>query len=69
MVLYATEAAAVQELGCLVSNVIRYYLVLVSVAWNGVEAVNMYLSLVRIFDSHVHHFVLKAALVAWGKDG
>lgn len=67
VVLYITEAVGSGKLGCKISNGLRYYVILVSLMWNGVEAVNMYLMLVKVFDTHIHHFVIKAALVAWGE--
>ena len=53
--------------GCIVANVLRTYFVLVSLMWNGVEAFNMYLRLVRVFNSKVEKFAIKAAVLAWGK--
>jgi len=68
VVLYVADHFANSRIGCRVSNVFRYYLVLVSLCWNGIEAHNMYRMLVKVFNSGQHqtHFVLKAALVAWG---
>ena len=45
----------------------RYYLVFVSLLWNGIEGFNMYLMLVRVFNARISHFKVKAAAVAWGK--
>ena len=44
--------------------VCRYYLVFVTLFWNAVEAANMYLLLIKVFNSDVTHFALKAAAVA-----
>ena len=44
-----------------------HYFVLSSIAWMGVEGVNTYLVLVRVFNSYVPYFMVKAALVAWGE--
>jgi len=67
IVLYIAETFADSRLGCRVANVFRYYLVLVSLFWNGVEAHNMYRMLIKVFDpGQQSHFVLKAAVVAWG---
>jgi len=67
IVLYVAEQFANSPLGCRLANVFRYYLVLVSLFWNGIEAHNMYRMLVKVFDAgHQSHFVLKAAIVAWG---
>ncbi|XP_070580509.1 adhesion G-protein coupled receptor G2-like isoform X2 [Ptychodera flava] len=52
--------------GCRVANILRVYLILVSLAWNGVEGLNMYLSLVRVFVKYTPKFVLKCGIVAWG---
>ena len=45
----------------------RYYLVFVTLMWNTVEAVNMYLMLIKVFADHVHYFAIKAGVLAWGK--
>lgn len=39
----------------------------VSLFWNGIEAFNMYLMLVKVFDSHVSKFAVKAGVLAWGR--
>ena len=67
LMMYLTEAVAGTEWGCRVSNAIRYYLIMVSLMWNAVEAVNMYMMLVRVFNSDISRFVNKAAAIAWGK--
>ena len=67
IVLYVTELLGDVRRGCVVSNVLRYYFVMASLLWNGAEGLNMYLMLVKVFDSHIHHFTLKAGLVAWGE--
>jgi len=67
VILYIAQQFASSRVGCRVSNIFRYYLVLVSLFWNAVEAHNMYRMLVVIFDKgHQSRFVLKAAIVAWG---
>ena len=67
IVLYAAEQFANSRLGCRVANIMRYYLVLVSLFWNGIEAHNMYRMLVKVFNTgEQSYFVLKAAIVAWG---
>ena len=67
VVLYVAEQFANSRLGCRVANVFRYYLVFVSLFWNGIEAHNMYRMLVKVFKAgDQSHFVLKAAVIAWG---
>ena len=68
VVLYVAEQFASSRLGCRVANILRYYVVLVSLFWNGIEAHNMYRMLVKVFDTgQQSHFVLKAAIIAWGQ--
>ncbi len=66
VVLYISEGVASNVYGCRCANILRYYLILVSLLWNAAEAVTMYLMFVRVFDSHFSHFGLKAGAVAWG---
>jgi len=67
IVLYIAEQFSNSRLGCRFANIFRYYLVLVSLFWNGIEAHNMYRMLVKVFNcGEQPHFVLKAAIVAWG---
>ena len=53
--------------GCRVANILRYYFIMVSLLWSGVEAVNMYMMLVKVFEGSLHRFVLKTSIVAWGE--
>ncbi|XP_038044290.1 uncharacterized protein LOC119718928 [Patiria miniata] len=52
--------------GCIAAAVLMHFFALTSVAWMGVEAANLYLKLVKIFNADVQHFMIKASLVAWG---
>ncbi|XP_072025988.1 uncharacterized protein [Amphiura filiformis] len=52
--------------GCIVVAALLHYLTLSSVTWMGVEAVNLYLLVVKVFNADVSHFMLKASLAAWG---
>ena len=53
--------------GCAFVAALLHYLTLSSVCWMGVEAVNLYLLIVKVFNADVSYFMLKASLVAWGK--
>ena len=44
-----------------------HFSILSSISWMGVEGVNMFLKLITILNSYVPHFMLKAAIFAWGK--
>ena len=53
--------------GCSILAALLHYFTLASLAWMGVEGVNMYLLFVKVVDSYVQRFMLKACLFAWGK--
>ena len=53
--------------GCAFVATLLHFLTLASIMWMGVEAHNMYLSVVKVFDVHPEHFVMKASVVAWGE--
>ena len=53
--------------GCIFVAFLLQYLTLASLMWMSVEAYNLYLIVVRVFDSAPERFVLKAAIIAWGK--
>ncbi len=51
---------------CLVAAGFLHYFVLTSVFWMGVEARNMYINLVTVFEVSGSTFLRKAACIAWG---
>ena len=53
--------------GCMAVAVLLHYLTLSTVTWMGVEAINLYLLIIKVFNADVSHFMLTACLVAWGK--
>ncbi|ELT93145.1 hypothetical protein CAPTEDRAFT_70548, partial [Capitella teleta] len=53
-------------LGCMLSNILRYYFIMVSLLCNGAEAYNMNLMLLKVFDRGVKGFISKAVVISWG---
>jgi hypothetical protein len=51
--------------GCKAVAALLLYFLLVAFAWMLVEAVLQYFNFVKVFDTYVSHFMLKAALPAW----
>ncbi|ESN97597.1 hypothetical protein HELRODRAFT_85371, partial [Helobdella robusta] len=45
---------------------VRYYLVMVTLMWNGVEAYNMYCMLVLVYHNHINNFIFLSICIAWG---
>ncbi|XP_022088082.1 uncharacterized protein LOC110977874 isoform X2 [Acanthaster planci] len=70
LLLYLVFLAGIEQTssrsGCIAAAVLMHYFALTSMAWMGVEAANLYLKLVKVFNSDVSHFFIKASLVAWG---
>ncbi|XP_029376060.1 adhesion G-protein coupled receptor G2-like isoform X2 [Echeneis naucrates] len=51
---------------CISTAWFLHYFLLVSFTWMGLEAVQMYLALVKVFNSYVSSYMLKLSLVGWG---
>ena len=52
--------------GCAVVAVLIHYFTLASVVWMAVEATNMYLLFVRVYNAQVSRFLFMASLAGWG---
>eukprot|EP00057_Strongylocentrotus_purpuratus_P034849 XP_796775.3 PREDICTED: probable G-protein coupled receptor 112 [Strongylocentrotus purpuratus] len=52
--------------GCVVVGFLIHFFLLSSMSWMLVEAINMYLLFVKVLDATVSHFMVKAALFAYG---
>ena len=66
LVLYLSEILIRSKRGCRAANGLRLYAILVSLSWNGVEALNMYLMLIKVFKDCTSRFVTKAGIICWG---
>uniref|UniRef100_A0A3P9KD58 Uncharacterized protein n=1 Tax=Oryzias latipes TaxID=8090 RepID=A0A3P9KD58_ORYLA len=42
-----------------------HYFLLASFTWMGLEGVHMYMALVKVFNSHIRHYMLKFSAVGW----
>ncbi|KAF7670279.1 hypothetical protein LDENG_00299810 [Lucifuga dentata] len=51
---------------CISTAWFLHYFLLVAFTWMGLEAVHMYLALVKVFTSHISHYMLKFSLAGWG---
>ncbi|XP_050934482.1 adhesion G-protein coupled receptor G2 isoform X2 [Lates calcarifer] len=51
---------------CISTAWFLHYFLLVTFTWMGLEAVHMYLALVKVFNSYVSRYMLKFSLVGWG---
>ncbi|XP_062249160.1 adhesion G-protein coupled receptor G4 isoform X1 [Platichthys flesus] len=51
---------------CIATGAMLHYFLLASFTWMGLEAVNMYLALVKVFNIYVPSYILKFCAVGWG---
>uniref|UniRef100_A0AAY5KNS3 Adhesion G-protein coupled receptor G2 n=1 Tax=Esox lucius TaxID=8010 RepID=A0AAY5KNS3_ESOLU len=52
---------------CICTALFLHYFLLTSFTWSGLEALHMYLSIVRVFNSYLSRYMLKLSLIGWGK--
>lgn len=58
----ATDSPA----SCMAVAALIHYFLLVAFAWMLVEAILQYLKFVKVLDTYIHNFILKATIPAWG---
>eukprot|EP00057_Strongylocentrotus_purpuratus_P016904 XP_011671378.1 PREDICTED: uncharacterized protein LOC105441698 [Strongylocentrotus purpuratus] len=51
---------------CGVIAAVLHFTTLSSMSWMGVEGINMFLMVVRVMDSYIPLFMMKASVIAWG---
>ncbi|KAL0994020.1 hypothetical protein UPYG_G00116830 [Umbra pygmaea] len=51
---------------CISTAWFLHYFLLASFTWMGLEAVHMYLALVKVFNTYISRYMLKFSLVGWG---
>lgn len=51
---------------CISTAWFLHYFLLASFTWMGLEGVNMYYALVKVFNDNISHYMLKFSLVGWG---
>ncbi|XP_078699059.1 adhesion G-protein coupled receptor G6-like isoform X1 [Branchiostoma floridae x Branchiostoma belcheri] len=51
---------------CVTVAVLLHYFLLTSMAWMGLEALNLYLAIMKVFNTYYRHFMLKFCIAGWG---
>ncbi|CAB1315993.1 unnamed protein product [Coregonus sp. 'balchen'] len=51
---------------CISTAWFLHYFLLASFTWMGLEAVHMYLALVKVFNTYIPRYMLKFSLLGWG---
>ena len=52
---------------CIATAATLHYFLLASFTWMGLEAVHMYLALVKVFNIYIPSYILKFCAIGWGK--
>lgn len=52
---------------CISTAFFLHYFLLASFTWMGLEALHLYLSIVKVFNNFVSHYMLKFSLAGWGE--
>ena len=52
---------------CISTAFFLHYFLLVSFTWMCLEAIHMYLALVKVFNTYVSRYMIKFSLVGWGE--
>lgn len=53
--------------GCRAVALLLHYFLLSAFFWMAVEAYNLYVRLIKVFDAHISHFTVKAVAFAHGE--
>lgn len=51
---------------CISTAFFLHYFLLTTFTWAGLEALHMYLSIVRVFTPYLSRYMLKMSLIGWG---
>ncbi|XP_030841106.1 adhesion G-protein coupled receptor G2-like [Strongylocentrotus purpuratus] len=60
------QHAEVEWIPCTVLAALVHYFVLCSLTWMGIEGFNIYLVIVKVFNTYIPKFMIKASIVGWG---
>lgn len=52
---------------CIAIAALLHYFLLATFTWMGLEAVHMYIALVKVFNTYIRRYILKFCIIGWGK--
>lgn len=54
---------------CRARGAALHYCLLCTFTWMGLEAVHLYLLVIKVFNTYMSHYFLKLSVVGWGRHG
>ncbi|XP_006834768.1 PREDICTED: G-protein coupled receptor 126 [Chrysochloris asiatica] len=51
---------------CTAVAVLLHYFLLATFTWMGLEAIHMYIALVKVFNTYIRRYILKFCIIGWG---
>ncbi|OXB62245.1 hypothetical protein ASZ78_015171 [Callipepla squamata] len=51
---------------CIAVAALLHYFLLATFTWMGLEAVHMYIALVKVFNTYIRRYILKFCIIGWG---
>nr|XP_056708736.1 adhesion G-protein coupled receptor G6 [Euleptes europaea] len=51
---------------CIAVAALLHYFLLATFTWMGLEAVHMYIALVKVFNTYIRRYILKFCVIGWG---
>ncbi|XP_053317034.1 adhesion G-protein coupled receptor G6 [Spea bombifrons] len=51
---------------CITVAVLLHFFLLATFTWMGLEAVHMYIALVKVFNTYIRRYILKFCIIGWG---
>ncbi|NXK53835.1 AGRG6 protein, partial [Chauna torquata] len=51
---------------CIAVAVLLHFFLLATFTWMGLEAVHMYIALVKVFNTYIRRYILKFCIIGWG---
>lgn len=52
---------------CIAVAVLLHFFLLATFTWMGLEAVHMYIALVKVFNTYIRRYILKFCIIGWGE--
>ncbi|KAK2502265.1 hypothetical protein MC885_018977 [Smutsia gigantea] len=51
---------------CIAVAALLHFFLLATFTWMGLEAIHMYIALVKVFNTYIHRYILKFCIIGWG---